>query len=81
MDIRNKNIHKTKSRIWLSYVRLDLMQGDGIRWNFGGDAAVKEPVLEMKHIYKHFSGITVLEDVSFSARSGEVHVLLGMKGA
>lgn len=42
---------------------------------------MKESVLEMKHIYKHFSGITVLEDVSFSARSGEVHVLLGMNGA
>lgn len=40
-----------------------------------------EPVLEMKHIYKRFPGIAVLEDVSFSARSGEVHVLLGANGA
>jgi ABC-type sugar transport system ATPase subunit len=38
-------------------------------------------LLEMVGITKAFSGITVLQDVSFQLRAGEVHALLGENGA
>lgn len=38
-------------------------------------------VLEMKKISKEFSGVWVLQDVDFTVRKGEVHVLLGENGA
>lgn len=38
-------------------------------------------VLSMKNIGKSFSGVRVLDDVSFDLRSGEVHVLAGENGA
>ena len=35
----------------------------------------------MKNITKSFSGVTVLDDVSFEVRAGEVHALIGENGA
>lgn len=40
-----------------------------------------EPLLSMEHITKTFSGVTVLDDVSFEVRPGEVHALIGENGA
>ena len=37
--------------------------------------------VEMRHISKSFGGIKALNDVSFSAKSGEVHALMGENGA
>src|SRR3954462_10852055 len=39
------------------------------------------PVLRASGISKRFAGVSVLEDVSFDLRSGEVHTLLGENGA
>jgi general nucleoside transport system ATP-binding protein len=39
------------------------------------------PALEMRHITKHFPGVLANDDVSFDARRGEVHALLGENGA
>jgi len=38
-------------------------------------------LLKMTHIEKSFSGVRVLDDVSFDLRKGEVHVLAGENGA
>ena len=38
-------------------------------------------VLTLKNITKGFNGVTVLDDISFSIRQGEVHALLGENGA
>jgi ribose transport system ATP-binding protein len=40
-----------------------------------------QPILEMKNICKAFNGITVLDDVNFSVKKGEVHALMGGNGA
>lgn len=37
--------------------------------------------VEMRHISKSFGGIKALDDVSFSAKSGEAHALMGENGA
>lgn len=37
--------------------------------------------VDFKNISKHFPGVRVLSDVSFSIREGEVHALLGENGA
>ena len=42
---------------------------------------MSENILEMNHISKSFFGNTVLDDVTFSVRRGEVHCLLGENGA
>ena len=39
------------------------------------------PLLELLHINKRFGGIQALDDVSFTARSGEVTALVGDNGA
>jgi ribose transport system ATP-binding protein len=39
------------------------------------------PVLEMRDMQKSFAGISVLKDVGFSLRKGEVHALMGGNGA
>src|SRR5262245_29105169 len=41
----------------------------------------QKPLLRMEHITKTFSGATVLDDVSFEVRPGEVHALIGENGA
>ena len=38
-------------------------------------------VLEMRNIKKSFGGVTVLHDVNFSVREGEIHALMGENGA
>ena len=38
-------------------------------------------LVEMKGVVKKFPGVTALKDISFTIRSGEVHVLLGENGA
>jgi ribose transport system ATP-binding protein len=40
-----------------------------------------QPLLRMEGIVKRFGSVTVLEDVSFELRAGEVHVLAGENGA
>jgi ribose transport system ATP-binding protein len=40
-----------------------------------------EPLLTMKNIKKSFSGVTVLDNVSFDVLPGEVHALIGENGA
>src|SRR5438876_9829350 len=40
-----------------------------------------EPLLKIENITKSFSGVTVLDDVSFKVRPGEVHALIGENGA
>lgn len=39
------------------------------------------PFLRMEHIDKSFGGVKALKDVSFSAKAGEVHALMGENGA
>jgi len=38
-------------------------------------------VLELRSVYKHFSGIPAVDDVSFSTRTGEVTGYLGPNGS
>ena len=38
-------------------------------------------LIEMQHITKIFPGVKALDDISFSLKPGEVHVLLGENGA
>ena len=40
-----------------------------------------ENILEMMHITKAFPGVVALDDVSFTARKGDVHALVGENGA
>ena len=42
---------------------------------------MSEYILELKDITKRFSGVTVLENVSFRLKRGEVHALMGENGA
>lgn len=38
-------------------------------------------LLEMRHIYKDFSGVQVLKDVNLEVREGEIHAICGENGA
>ena len=38
-------------------------------------------LLEVKHIYKSFSGVPVLRDLGFAVKKGEIHALMGENGA
>lgn len=40
-----------------------------------------QPILEMRGISKRFPGVLALDDVTFSARRGEIHALIGQNGA
>ena len=40
-----------------------------------------DPILRMENVTKSFSGVVVLDDVSFDVRRGEVHALIGENGA
>lgn len=42
---------------------------------------MREPLIELKHICKEFPGVRALDDVDFTLRAGEVHILLGENGA
>ena len=42
---------------------------------------MNEPRLRLEHIWKAFSGVPALEDVSFEVLPGEVHALVGENGA
>ena len=46
-----------------------------------GVTSEQEYLLEMRQISKEFSGVWVLQDVNFTLKKGEVHVLLGENGA
>ena len=35
------------------------------------------PVIELKHVNKHFGDLHVLKDISLSVRKGEVVVIIG----
>src|SRR5215813_8475360 len=39
------------------------------------------PVLSLKGVAKSFAGVTVLRDIDFTVRGGEVHALVGENGA
>lgn len=43
--------------------------------------AEKDTLFEVKHVYKSFSGISVLKDLTFSLKKGEIHALMGENGA
>ena len=42
---------------------------------------MSENILELRDITKRFSGVTVLEKVTFQLKRGEVHALMGENGA
>src|SRR5260370_9786717 len=42
---------------------------------------VRKPMLELRNVCKHYSSIPAVEDVSFSARAGEVTGYLGPNGS
>ncbi len=42
---------------------------------------MRTPLIEMRHIHKHFGGVVALDDVSVSLHRGEVVGLLGHNGA
>ena len=42
---------------------------------------MSEYILELRDITKRFSGVTVLEKVTFRLKRGEVHALMGENGA
>ncbi|MDR0551532.1 MAG: ATP-binding cassette domain-containing protein [Spirochaetaceae bacterium] len=42
---------------------------------------MSQNILEMRHIHKEFPGVTALDNVDFTVRRGEVHVLVGENGA
>lgn len=44
-------------------------------------ASAETPLLELRGISKHFTGVQALDDVSFQLYAGEVHMLLGENGA
>src|SRR5688500_20328492 len=39
------------------------------------------PIIAVRGIRKRFSGVTVLENIDFDARGGEIHTLMGENGA
>lgn len=41
----------------------------------------ERPLVELRHIYKEFPGVKVLQDISIEFYPGKVHVLLGENGA
>jgi ABC-type sugar transport system ATPase subunit len=40
-----------------------------------------QPILEMRGITKRFPGVLALDEVTFNARGGEIHALIGQNGA
>ena len=45
------------------------------------DAPLAAPVIELKHIDKHFGTLHVLKDISLTVRKGEVVVIIGPSGS
>jgi branched-chain amino acid transport system ATP-binding protein len=46
-----------------------------------GDAAARAPILRLDGISLAFGGVTVLDDVSFDVREGEIRAIIGPNGA
>ncbi len=46
-----------------------------------GDAAAQAPILRLDGISLAFGGVTVLDDVSFDVREGEIRAIIGPNGA
>ncbi len=46
-----------------------------------GDTTIKQPILEMKEIWKSFPGVQALKNVNATLHEGEVHALVGENGA
>lgn len=42
---------------------------------------MEQEILKIEHITKRFNGISVLNDISFSVKKGEIHGLMGENGA
>lgn len=42
---------------------------------------MQEQYIQFKNIKKSFSGVTVLEDINFSIKQGEIHAIMGENGA
>ncbi|BAP45300.1 ABC transporter ATP-binding protein [Pseudomonas sp. 21LCFQ02] len=42
---------------------------------------MSKPLLELRHVSKHFGGVTAVQDVSLAIQAGEVHGLIGPNGA
>ncbi|MGA1537219.1 MAG: ATP-binding cassette domain-containing protein, partial [bacterium] len=40
-----------------------------------------KPIIQLRGVSKSFGGVTVLKEVDFDVRPGEVHALLGENGA
>lgn len=45
------------------------------------DASQQVPIIELKHIDKHFSSLHVLKDINLSVKKGEVVVIIGPSGS
>lgn len=42
---------------------------------------MEDNILDIRSLYKHFAGVTALNDVSLTVRRGETHALMGENGA
>ena len=45
------------------------------------DATTQQPLIELKHVDKHFGSLHVLRDINLSIVPGEVVVVIGQSGS